>query len=413
MKKKTIIILILFLLFFISLVFALYFIKKNTNFLTFNIPEQEINDNNQNEVIDGEKFLDLKEHEINGQTLNLPEGFEISIYANSLNSPRDFTFNDSNSLIVSDIQSKKIFLLPDNNNDGKADQTIEIDKNFKNPHGIDFYEGDLYLADENQVFVYRDLTNEGKFSKKEILIKNLPTGGHVTRTIKIGPDKKIYLTVGSSCNLCEESDKRRAALVRYNLDGTGQEIFAEGLRNTVDFIFKNSGESFEIWGVDNGRDLIGDNLPPEEVNIIAQGKHYGWPYCYGDRIANPEYPEKDDFCKNQTTLPKYNMQAHSAPLGLTFIPENGNFPEELKDNLIVAFHGSWNRTVPTGYKVVRIDTNASEPKVIDFITGWLQSDGESWGRPVGVEFDKNGDLFLSDDKSGLIYKITYTANDSQ
>ncbi len=407
MKKKTLILLITFFLLLSVIIFIAYLVRKNTNFLTFNISDQDINENNQNDDISEGEFIKLQEQKINGEKLNLPEGFEISIFAKGLSGPRDFTFNEEGSLIVTDLQAKKVFLIPDSNKDGSADKIVEIDKGLKNPHGVDFYKGDLYMSDETQVIVYRDLTNEGTYSKKEILIKDLPGGGHVTRTVKIGPDNKLYLTIGSSCNVCDEDDERRAAMVRYNLDGSGQEIFATGLRNTVDFVFKESSEHFEIWGVDNGRDLIGDDIPPEEVNIIEIDKNYGWPFCYGNGIANPEYSSKRDFCKDESAFPKYNMQSHSAPLGLTFIPDNSSFPEEFKDNLIVAFHGSWNREVPTGYKLVRIDTSKSEPEIIDFITGWLGSNGESWGRPVGIEFDQNGNLFLSDDKSGLIYKISY------
>lgn len=246
-----------------------------------------------------------------------------------------------------------------------------------------------------------------------MLIDDLPEGGHSTRPTLIGPDGKMYVSVGSSCNVCEEDDNRRAAVVRYNLDGSGEEVFAEGLRNSVGLAFHLNPETmqFELWSVDNGRDLIGDELPPEEVNILTKGKHYGWPYCYGQQIANPEYPDHTDYCKQTTISPIYEMQAHSAPLGITF-PTNlageqiGELTRILRDKAIITFHGSWNRTTPTGYKVVTVDTTQPGTREQDLITGWLLPDGTTWGRPVDVKFSPAGDMYVTDDAAGVIYRIT-------
>lgn len=345
------------------------------------------------------------------RSLNLPKGFEIRLWAVDIPGARAMDFTAENNIVITAKNSGEVYLIKNNSNSEAGGEKFLIDKGLRTPHGIDYYKGDLYVAEETRVVVYRNLTEEGKFETKETIVSNLPAGGHSTRTILVGPDEKLYVSIGSSCNLCEEKDSRRAAIIRYNLDGSGQEIFATGLRNTVDFIHKEGDDQIQFWGVDNGRDELGDDLPPEEVNIIKQGQHYGWPYCYGNQLNNPEYPTRKDFCLNETQAPTYNMQAHSAPLGLTFVPEAStdqltNFPEFFKDDLFVTFHGSWNRTVPTGYKVVRINTSLTQSEPVNFITGWMDSSGV-WGRPVGIRFDANGSMFIADDQAGVIYKVRY------
>jgi len=339
--------------------------------------------------------------------MNVPARFKLSVFAAGLSAPRFFTFDDQGNLYTTQSSAGRVSVLPDNDKDGAADKVVLVDSGLVYPTDVDFYKGDLYVTEVTQVSVYRAIKPDGTYTKKETIIKGLPAGGHTSRTLVIGPDGKIYLAVGSSCNVCEEEDERRAAVSRYNLDGSGHELFATGLRNTVGFLFRKDPVTQEskIWSVDNGRDRIGDDLPPEEVNIIEQGKNYGWPYCYGDGFANPEYPEKMEFCKS-TGYPLFKMQAHSAPLDLDF-PNLGAgvFPDELADQLFVSFHGSWNRTVPTGYKVVRINTADPAAKEQDFITGFYTGSGEVWGRPVGIVFAKDNTLYISDDKAGAIYKL--------
>jgi glucose/arabinose dehydrogenase len=255
--------------------------------------------------------------------------------------------------------------------------------------------------------VYRTIKLDGSYSKKEVLINDIGGGGHVTRTIVIGPDEKIYVSIGSTCNVCEETDPNRAAVVQYNLDGSGGKLFASGLRNSVGIVFhySNALNKSQLWSVDNGRDDIGDNLPLEEVNIIEQGKNYGWPYCHSFLEVNPEFPERFSYCKMQTQPPAFGMQAHSAPLSISFPPLVSAW-QGLSNVAFIAFHGSWNRTVPTGYKVVHLDTTNSNSQTIDFISGWYETDGNVWGRPVDIKFDSTGRMFISDDKAGAIYLVT-------
>ena len=302
----------------------------------------------------------------------------------------------------------QVLLLKDQNQDGVAEQSIIIDQGLNNPSSIDFYNGDLYMGETDKVVVYKNLTTSGTFTEKKVLVTGLPTGGHITRTVRVGPDEKLYVSIGSSCNVCEEADQRRGAVMQYNLDGTNGVIYAKGLRNSVGILFaKGPFPEEQFWSVDMGRDLIGDDLPPEEVNIIEKDQHYGWPYCYGLAVANPEYPDKTNFCQEQTELPLFQMQAHSAPLGLIFPNQQSTFPDELDSNLFIAFHGSWNRSIPTGYKIVRLKVDNPHTAPINFITGWLDESGKVWGRPAGINFDQNGVLYISDDQAGVIYRVTY------
>ena len=358
-----------------------------------NVPEQ----NQNNELVPSqEKFI-----EVNGQirSLRIPSDFEIEVFADGMDRPRAIVFDPSGNLFVTDIRAGKVYAI------SQAGVRAEIDDNLINPHGIDWYKSDLYVAEETQIVVYRGITQSGEFNKKDVLISSLPRGGsHVTRSLAISQDEKIYVSVGSTCNVCEESDPRYAAIVTYNLDGSNEQLHAEGLRNTVGMAFKDVPFGQELWGVDNGRDQIGDDVPVEELNLIKKGAHYGWPYCHGAGLENPEFPERDAYCRNDTTFPSFEMQAHSAPLGMTFTQE-GFSDSATGDTAVIAFHGSWNRTIPTGYKIVTIDTSDENAIAADLITGWLAQNGDAWGRPVDVKFF-NRALYISDDRTGVIYKLS-------
>jgi glucose/arabinose dehydrogenase len=350
--------------------------------------------------------------EIAGKRLNLPAGFTIEEYASGIGSARFLTFGDDNTMYVGTKDNDKIYAVSDADNDGKAESVVVIEEGLTVPHSVKYYQGDLFLAEETSVSVYRQIQADGSYQSKEVLIEGLPGGnrltggGHRTRTIDIGPDEKIYLTIGSLCNVCEEEDERRATMMRFDMDGNNGEIIASGLRNTVGYDFAEDGT---IWSADMGRDQIGDDIPSEEVNIIRPGGDYGWPYCWGSGYFNPEYPEQADYCRNQTVLPEFNMQAHSAPLGVSFLNQaaKDTWPAEIQDGLLVAFHGSWNRTTPTGYKVVWLDLRGDQIKQYTLISGWLEDNAEAWGRPVGLDFDDQGNLYVSDDKRGVIYKVSY------
>jgi glucose/arabinose dehydrogenase len=232
-------------------------------------------------------------------------------------------------------------------------------------------------------------------------------GGHSTRTVVFHKDK-MYVSAGSSCNVCVEKDPRRAAVTEFNPDGSGMKIFAKGLRNAVGMAVNPKTDT--VWVTVNGRDRLGDDVPPEIIADLGQnGGDFGWPYCYGDRIPDATFNNTTaDRCKD-VIPPKVQMQAHSAPLGLEFY-EGTAFPSEYRNNIFVAFHGSWNRSVPTGDKVVRVKLDDKGQPVggaQDFITGWQDEKGRRNGRVAGVVAGADGSIYVSDDQAGLIYRVTW------
>ena len=317
-----------------------------------------------------------------GFQLTLPDGFRISLFTpNSLGPIRFMAFAPDGILFASipsatglysaDLRGGKILALPDLDQDGKADEALAVITGFDNlPHGIGFYNGYLYVAEERRISRYPYLM-DGNVGEREVIVENLPTepgrDDHVSRTIGFSSAGKMYVSVGSSCNVCVEQDLRRAAILEFDSDGSSYLLFAEGLRNAVGFVFHPV--TGEIWATENGRDYLGEDLPPDEINILQEGNHYGWPYCYGEQNPDPEFNQAS-FCA--TTKPSvHDIQAHSAPLGLRFV-QSTQFPEEWDGDLLVAYHGSWNRKEPTGYKVVRLDVEGG--KIVgeeDFISGWL------------------------------------------
>lgn len=333
--------------------------------------------------------------------LNVPEGFQIEEFATNLGSPRFMALSPDNVLYVTIIGAGTVIALPDQNSDGNSEKPITFIKGLKRPHGIAFFDGYIYVGEVNQIVRYKYNGFDKKPGRKEIIVPDLPTKGHFTRTVSFGPDDKMYVSIGSECNVCVEDDERRATIMRFNPDGSKGEIFATGLRNSVGLTWHP--DTKELWATDNGRDWLGDNLPPDEVNIIREGRDYGWPYCYGDKIADPDF--KDSQRCGYTISPVVEFQAHSAPLGLSFY-DNKMFPPEYRGDLFVAFHGSWNRSVPTGYKVVRVRMKDGKPDgVEDFAFGWMTGKSK-FGRPVDVLVGKEGELYVSDDLGGVIYKIT-------
>ncbi len=312
--------------------------------------------------------------------LNVPAGYSILIYAKNLGNPRDLTIDPKGVVLASITGQGKVVAIVN----GGA---VAVAEGLNKPHGLAFSGNKLYIAETDQVAVYDyDLASHKAVNKRKII--DLPSGGgHFTRSLLVR-DGKLYVSVGSSCDTCVESDARRAAIWWANLDGSDFKPFATGLRNSV-FIATNPNTN-EIWATEMGRDFLGDDIPPDEVNIIKEGQFYGWPYCWGD--GNPDKNTNRNGAKfncAKSINPQIKLQAHSAPLGLAF----------LGGDLLVAYHGSWNRSVPTGYKVVKFHNGAAE----DFITGWLEG-SEVLGRPVDI-LVKGSEIYISDDKAGVIYLL--------
>jgi len=332
--------------------------------------------------------------------LTVDQNFTIGVYAEEIGKVRDLTFSAEGILLAS-VPGEGRIIAFDLGTDGVAVKKVVVDE-LSGPHGIAFYNGKLFIAEDNRLSRFSwDVTQLKATFEKELM--KLPTGSHDAHTIVFGKDGSLFVKVGSSCNVCVETDPLRAAVYKTDSEGTSPQFFAKGLRNAA-FLTLNP-ENGEVWGTENGRDNLGDDLPQEEVNIIRQGKDYGWPNCYGERKVDTSFYKGGDatVCANTEVAAGF-MQAHSAPLGLTFVPQN--FSTEMAGDLLVAFHGSWNRTEPTGYKVVRLDIeNGQVKEQSDFLTGFIEGSTAN-GRPVDVEFDKSGNLFVSDDKYGAIYVIS-------
>ncbi|MDO8560760.1 MAG: PQQ-dependent sugar dehydrogenase [bacterium] len=352
-----------------------------------------------------------------GMPLKLPPGFAISIFAKDLVSPRVLAATPDGIIIASITSEGKVVALPDKNGDGVADEVITILSGLNRPHGLAFKcqknACSLYVAESNWIAMYDYDQNSFKATFKN-KITDLPNGGiHFTRTLGFSPDDRLYVSTGSDCNVCDEKDPLRAAIFSMNADGSDFKNVAKGLRNSVFFTW--SPFDGKMWATEMGRDLLGDNLPPDEINIISAGKNYGWPICYGKNIHDTDFdpaPEQARYGAGKNACaeftPSYiDIPAHSAPLGLAFIPKN-NLPDEYRYNLLVAYHGSWNRTVPTGYKIVRykLDAQGRNLGEEDFISGWLSEKGVL-GRPVDILIQQNGIIYISDDKAGVIYRVNY------
>jgi len=340
------------------------------------------------------------------RALTVPSGFEVSVFAAGLEAPRWLAFSPEGVLFASIPSQGRVVALPDRNADGAADEVVTFADSLYLPHGLAFFSGALFVAENQRVvrIAYDPKAAKPQATRVQAIVPNLPTrGGHWTRTITFGPDGKLYVSVGSSCNSCVEDDSRRAAITRYNADGSGERVYAKGLRNSVGLTWR-PGTS-ELWATDNGRDNLGDDLPPDEINVIRDGVDYGWPYCYGNRVPDPELGSASRCASTQP--PVVALQAHSAPLGLAFY-SGTQFPAEYRGDLFVAFHGSWNRSVPTGYKLVRVRMANGKPtgEVQDFATGWLEGSA-AWGRPVDPVVGPDGSLYVSDDSAGAIYRISY------
>ncbi|MEZ4562728.1 MAG: PQQ-dependent sugar dehydrogenase [Thermomicrobiales bacterium] len=337
---------------------------------------------------------------VTGLTLQAPEGSEISVIASGLQRPRFMAFDDAGNLLVAESGAGQIVRYP--LADGVLGDAEVLASGLEQPGNVAlFTDGDqeyLYVSEPQQIsrFAYDPA---GPVGEQEAIVSGLPTGGHSTRTVRFGPDGMMYLAVGSSCNICVEEDPVRATVSRMTPQGGSPEILATGLRNPVDLAFQPGTDL--LWATVNERDNQGNEMPPDLVTIVQEGANYGWPYCQPP-AATPQEAGAD--CSN-ITPPTVGIQPHSAPLGMTFLVGDG-VPADLNGDLVVAQHGSWNREPPAAPKLLRIDFEDGQPvAAADLVAGWQNAAGERWGRPAGVTLAPDGSLIVSDDLSGVIYRV--------
>jgi|GEM_PF-581059 len=333
----------------------------------------------------------------------------VNLFARLPGPARMMTSDDVGDIYVSIPKLGAIYLLKDSDQDGYAEQPILFRAGLDRPHGLVWHKDSLYVAETDRLLVLKDTDQDDQVDSEQLILKGLPDdGGHWTRSLAMDQAGALYLSIGSRCNACEEQDERRASVLKVDPTSGSATIFAKGLRNSVGLAFAADGTT--LWGSDNGRDMLGDDLPPDEINQLTEGGDYGWPHCFGQQIADPELGSKTA-CR-QTLAAAVDLPAHSAPLGITF-GTRLKAPEKFRNSLYVAFHGSWNRSVPTGYKVVRIPFAAGQPagEIEEFLSGWL-TEGKAWGRPVAPLVGRDGNLYLSDDRADAIYRIHWNKGGS-
>ncbi len=342
--------------------------------------------------------------------LSLPEGFRIQTFAENLDGARSMAMGEEGTLFVGTRNEGNVYALRDIDGDFRADEVYTIASNLEQPNGVAFKDGALYVAEVSRLLRYPNIEQQlSNPPEPEVIYDDYPTEfHHGWKYIAFGPDNMLYVPVGAPCNICERSaeDKRYATITRMNADGSNREIHALGVRNTVGFTWHP--ETGEMWFTDNGRDMMGDDVPPCELNRITEaGQHFGYPYCHGGTVKDPEFGAQrpcSDFVD-----PVQPLGAHVAPLAVKF--DTGSmFPETYKGHAFIAEHGSWNRSSKVGYRItlVRLENNQAvsyEP----FIYGWLDEEKqEAFGRPVDLMFLADGSLLISDDFGDAIYRVTYS-----
>lgn len=343
------------------------------------------------------------------ELLNLPEGFSINTYAENIDGARSMAMGDKGTLFVGTRNENKVYALQDADGDLWAEKVFEIASDLEQPNGVAFRDGSLYVAAVSKLLRYDNIEdNLANPPEPVVIYDDYPTEfHHGWKYIAFGPDGKLYVPVGAPCNICERSseDERYATITRMAPDGTDQEIYAKGVRNTVGFAWHP--ETGELWFTDNNRDLMGDDLPPGELNRVTEaGQHFGYPYCHAGTVKDSEFGDQrpcSDF-----VAPAQAMGPHVAPLGIKF-NTGSMFPDEYKGHAFVAEHGSWNRSSKVGYRVTMVKLENSKAVSYEpFINGWLDEEKqEAFGRPVDLLFMKDGSLLISDDFGDAIYRVTY------
>ena len=341
--------------------------------------------------------------------LIVAEGFRLEVYSTDVPLARWPLATATGDLIVARTRADAIVLLErDRNGDGKPDAVRTLLPEIDHPHGLALHDGWLYVGDRTGIGRIRfdEVLGQVSGSYERVVEDFTADGFHQTKTIGFGPDGLLYVAQGSSCNVCIEKDARRATIMRMQPDGKAREIFATGLRNSVGFDWAPWDDA--LYATENGRDLLGDDLPPDELNRIERGGFYGWPFAFGARVADPDMGKGHEADIARSIPPAHEFRAHNAPLGIAFL-RGATLPPGYSRTALVALHGSWNRSVPDGYKVVALDWQADGSIVErDFLSGFRSSEGII-GRPAGVTEGPDGAIFITDDYAGVIYRVVVVA----
>ncbi|MBE9462672.1 PQQ-dependent sugar dehydrogenase [Dyadobacter subterraneus] len=349
--------------------------------------------------------------------IKVPDGWQVSVAAAGLGKPRMLYNGPNGELYVTRRDAGDVLMLRDNDKNNTFEELTTVASEFKGVHGITIKDGFMYLCNNEQLRRY-PLNPDGTLGETQILISDLPSGGqHPNRTIEFGPDGMLYLSVGATCNDCKESDKETATMLQVDPKTWKRTIYASGLRNTIGFDFQP--KTGEMWGADNGGDGKGNKWPPEEINQIVKNGNYGFPFAYGKKEVDqsredPAGDTKEEWVKN--TLPStLELPAHMAPIAFKFFGDAANIPTQYSGDALVAWHGSWNRSKPSGYKVQRIHfENGNAVGAEDFMTGFLKPGmllfkrKTRFGRPAGITVTPSGVVYVSDDANGVIYAVKKT-----
>ncbi len=340
--------------------------------------------------------------------LQLPDGFKADIFADQVPNARQLAIGKNGIIFAGSREAGNVYAIVDKNKDFKADTVYTIANDLRMPSGIAYQNGSLYVAAVSTIYRFDDIENNLKTPPAPTVItENYPSDGHHGwKFIAFGPDNKLYVPVGAPCNICKPDKKIFTTITRINPDGTNREIIAEGVRNTVGFDWHPA--TGDLWFTDNGRDWMGDNRPPDELNHLSEiGQHFGYPYKHGHDIWDPEFGEKGKAIDQKFTDPAQALDPHVAALGMIFYTGN-MFPDAYHNQILIAEHGSWNRTEKIGYRITKVTLkNGKTTSYEPFIEGWLQENESVWGRPVDLLQLPDGSVLISDDHSGIIYRISY------
>ena len=348
--------------------------------------------------------------------IKLPPGFVIELYATGLPDARQMALGDKGTLFVGSRRARRVYAVVDRDGDKKGDQVYTIATGLASPSGIAFRDGALYVAEVSRVTRYDGIESKLDSPPQPVVVNDkLPTEAHHGwKYLGFGPDGMLYVPIGAPCNLCERPDDERfATITRMKADGTGQEIFARGIRNTVGFDWHP--QTGELWLTENGRDNMADDIPPDELlRAPKPGLHFGFPYCHGGDTPDPELGAKRPCSEFEP--PAIKLGAHVAAIGMTFYAGR-MFPQEYHNQIFIAEHGSWNRAQPQGYRIMLVKLEGNKAvSYTPFAEGWLRgvratqgsrTIGDAWGRPTDVLVMPDGSLLIADDEASVIYRVSY------